>query len=159
MAKGKLSNFNADDYRRGALERLNDAFILLRSGQFAGSASSAGRAVEGMLRAVIWKRDDDILTGNKSLGTGHDLRELLTHVRNLGLLSASGLDNEDLESNVQYIARPWFNNMRYATSRFVESRWSNLGEIRKGRTLKQATESFYIACASVAKRCEVLCQR
>jgi hypothetical protein len=112
-----------------------------------------------MLRAVIWKRDQDVRTGRKSLETGHDLRELLIHVRNLGLLSASVRENDDVASNVQQIARLWFNNMRFASSRFVESRWYNLGEIRKGRSLKQATESFYFACKTVVKRCEVLCQR
>ena len=158
MAKLIFRNLKADDYRRGALERLSDAFILLRADQFAGSSSSAGRAVEGMLRALIWKRDDDVLKGKKSLETGHDLRELLTHVRNLGLLSHRKPQDSELESNVQHIARLWFNNMRYASSKFVESRWYNLGEVRKGRTHKQASEAFYLACASVVKRCEVLCR-
>lgn len=158
MAKSISRNLKADDYRRGALERLSDAFILLRADQFAGACSSAGRAVEGMLRAIIWKRDDDILKGRKSLETGHDLRELLTHVRNLGLLSHRELQNSEFESNVQHIGRLWFNNMRYVSSKFVESRWYNLGEVRKGRTLKQASEAFYFACASVVKRCEVLCR-
>jgi hypothetical protein len=58
-------SIKGDDYRVGALERLNDAFILLRADQFAGAASSAGRAVEGMLRAVIWKRDEDVRKGKK----------------------------------------------------------------------------------------------
>jgi len=151
--------FNSDHYRRGAMERLNDARVLLRAGQFAGSASASGRAVEGMLRAVIWKQDIDVMKGRKSLETGHDLRELLAHVRNLGLLSGRGTLDVALESDIQDIARLWFNNMRFASSRFVESRWYNLGEVRKGRTLKQAIESFHFACESVVKRCEVLCQR
>jgi hypothetical protein len=50
-------SLSGDDYRRGALERLDDAHVLLRSELFAGSVSSAGRAVEGMLRAVVWKKD------------------------------------------------------------------------------------------------------
>lgn len=69
--------FDGNDYRAGALERLDDAFVLLRAGQFSGSASDAGRAVEGMLRAVIWKRDADVRAGKKSLDTGHDPTKLL----------------------------------------------------------------------------------
>lgn len=148
-----------DDYRKGALERLSDARILLRANQHAGSAYAAGRAVEGMLRAVIWKRDDDVRKGIKSLDTGHDLRELLTRVRNLGLLTEPPARRDALHQDVQQIARLWFNNMRFASSKFIESRWYNLGEVRKGRTLKQATESFYFACERVVMRCEVLCQR
>ena len=153
------SPITSEQYRRGALERLSDARVLLRAGQFAGSAAASGRAVEGMLRAVIWKRDIDIMTGKKSLDTGHDLRELLTHVRNLGLLSYhAGLDAE-LESQIQDIARLWFNNMRFLSSKSVETIWYNLGEVRKGRTFKQANESFYFASESLVKRCEILCQR
>jgi hypothetical protein len=42
-------NLGGDDYRKGALERLADAWILLRAEQFAGSISNAGRAAEAML--------------------------------------------------------------------------------------------------------------
>ena len=157
--KAKSGKLDGDDYRKGALERLNDAYILLRAGQYSGSASDAGRAVEGMLRAVIWKRDADVRAGKKSLDTGHNLRDLLTHVRNLGLLSASGPGNARLDERVQRIAQLWFNNMRFASSRFVETHWFKLGELRKGRTMKQATESFCFDCEDVLKRCEVLCQK
>jgi HEPN domain-containing protein len=157
--KSKPGGFTGNEYRRGALERLSDAFILLRAGQYAGSASAAGRAVEGMMRAVIWKRDYDILSGTKSLETGHSLRDLLKHVRNLGLLAENAPQDADFDSNVQYIARLWFNNMRYSSSKFVESKWYNLGEIHRGQTIKQAAEKFYRACESVVKRCEVLCQK
>src|ERR1700683_5368345 len=105
--KPKSGNLDGDDYRKGALERLDDAFILLRAEQFSGSASDAGRAVEGMLRAVIWKRDANVRSGKKSLDTGHDLRELLTHVRSLGLLSAMAPEDDDLEESVLRIRRLW----------------------------------------------------
>jgi len=157
--KTKPGRFGGEDYRRGALERLDDAYILLRAGQFSGSASDAGRAVEGMLRAVIRKRDADVRAGRKSLETGHDLRELLTHVRNLGLLSSMEPKDDGLEEQVQRIAQLWFNNLRFAASRFVETYWFGLGEVHKGRTMKQATESFFLDCKEVLKRCEVLCQR
>jgi hypothetical protein len=69
MAKQKTRGYlDGEDYRKGALERLNDAWTLYRAGQFAGAVSDAGRAVEGMLRAVIWKRDADVAIGrNRSI--------------------------------------------------------------------------------------------
>jgi len=150
---------SGDDYRKGALERLDDAFILLRAGQFSGSVSDAGRAVEGMLRAAIWKRDADVRAGKKSLETGHNLRMLLTHVHNLGLLSSTEPRDDGLDEQVQRIAQLWFNNMRFASSKFVETHWFRLGAVGNGRSLKQATESFCLDCQEVLKRCEVLCQR
>src|SRR5437868_5561990 len=89
--KGKSSDsFGGAEYREGARQRLLEAFQLLRSEHFAGSIYLGGRAVEGMLRAVIWKADEEIRQGKKSLESGHDLRELLTLVRSLGLLPSGG---------------------------------------------------------------------
>ena len=79
------------DYRNGAHERLEEAFALLRQQRFGGSIYLAGRAVEAMLRAVIWKNDPGYATGRKALETGHDLRDLLKLVRNLGVLRAHEL--------------------------------------------------------------------
>ena len=45
------------DYRDGALERLQESEMLLVAQSFAGSVYLAGRSVEGMLRALIWRRD------------------------------------------------------------------------------------------------------
>ena len=151
--------FDGEDYRKGALERLDDASILLRAGQFAGSASNAGRAVEGMLRAVIWKRDRDVHLGKKPLETGHNLRELLTHVANLGLLRQLDPLHDELQEMIVRIAQRRFNNMRFASTKFVECHWLRLGEVRKGMTMKQATQSFYIDCQEIIRRCEVLCRK
>jgi len=112
-----------------------------------------------MLRAVICKRDADVRAGRKSLETGHQLRDLLIHVRDLRLLSSSDPQKDRIHERVQFIAQLWFNNMRFASSKFVETHGRRLGEIRKGRTMKQATESFYLDGQEVLKRCEVLCQR
>lgn len=160
MAKKPKSSttLHGHDYRRGALERLNDAWILYKSGQFAGSISDAGRAVEGMLRAVIWIRDADVAAGRKSLDTGHDLRQLLTTVADMGLLAADS-SRDELSDITQHIAQLWFNNVRFASSKFVETLWFSRGEVRKGVTMKQATEQFFYDCKEVVQRCEVLCQR
>jgi len=92
---GRTHNFETlgdMEYRLGARQRLDEAVTLLRDGQFAGSIYLAGRSVEGMLRAMIWKTDPEYRQGKKSLETGHDLRELPTQVRRLGLLRAGGRD-------------------------------------------------------------------
>jgi hypothetical protein len=154
-----MAQLAGEDYRRGAIERLDDARLLLRAGQFAGAVSDAGRSVEGMLRAVLWKRDADIRRGRKSLETGHDLRQLLVRVRDLGLLPDQTPRGGALETDVQRIGQLWFNNLRFVSSQFLQTRWYNIGEIRRGRTLKQAAEQFYFACEAVVKRCEVLCQK
>jgi HEPN domain-containing protein len=160
MAKRKKTSttLDGDDYRKGALERLADAWVLYRAGQFAGCVSDAGRAVEGMLRAVIWKRDADVAAGKKSLDTGHDLRELLTRVADLGLL-AEDPARDELRNTIQHVAQLWFNNVRFASTKFVETLWLGRGEVNPKRTIKQAAEQFWYDCQEVVKRCEVLCQR
>ena len=70
------------------IDRIGDSYILLRAEAFGGSAYLAGRGAEGALRAVLWKADPEIQQGKKSLDTGHNLRQLLTNVGNLGLYRA-----------------------------------------------------------------------
>jgi HEPN domain-containing protein len=53
----KLQAFGEKQYRRGALERLAEAGVLLRDGHLGGAVYLAGRAAEGALRAVVWLRD------------------------------------------------------------------------------------------------------
>ena len=145
------------DYRNGAIERLDDARILLDRDQFAGSIYLAGRAVEGMLRAIVWRREPEIQQGKKSLETGHDLRDLLALVENLGLLTPGGGD-EELKGRVVRVSHRWFNNMRFVSSRIVEARWGKIGVVRKGTTFKQAARGYFDDCAEIVKRCERLWQ-
>lgn len=91
-------------YRDGALERLGDAYRLLTDGRFAGSVYMAGRGVEAILRALIWRGDPDIRTGKKALETGHSLRELLMVVQALGLLRYD-LSDREIASGVQRVGR------------------------------------------------------
>lgn len=146
-----------NDYRKGARDRIGEAYVLLRQEAFGGSTYLAGRGAEGALRAVLWKADLEIQQGRKSLDTGHDLRHLLTNVRNLGLLRTGGPD-DPLIADVQHVARLWYNNMRFASARAIETRWYNLGEVSGHRTFKQASYDFYDSCSAVIKRCEALCQ-
>jgi len=152
------ARFGEADYRQGARERIGEAYTLLCNEEFSGSVYLAGRGVESMLRAVVWKNDPDIQQGKKSLETGHDLRQLLTMVSNMGLLQDGGRDDE-FTSNVQKVGRLWFNNLRFASSRFVQSWWRMNGEINNRRTLKKAAGDYYNACSMIIKRCEVLWQR
>ena len=164
MAKKKgnkpLTSHTLDgaDYRKGALERLDNAGRLLRQERLGDAIYLAGRAVEGMLRAVVWRYDKDVREGHKSLDTGHQLPELLQSVADLGLLRADGDRDQVLRDSVQVIARQWFNNLRFASTRFVHTLWWARGIVTDQWTLKQAAQAFYEACARVIKRCEELCR-
>jgi hypothetical protein len=90
--------------------------------------------------------------GKKSLETGHDLRKLLEQI---DVLVVMGSDS--IEAHVMHVARLWYNNMRFASTRYVETRWYDFGEVHRGRTMKQAARKFFDACSIVVRRCEVLC--
>jgi hypothetical protein len=130
-----------NSYREGAEERLEDARRMLRLQRFGAAIYLAGRAVEGMLRGVVWKKDPDMMRGSKSLEAGHDLRQLLTMVRRLGLLHAGGRDVQFM-ANVQHVARLWANNMRFAASARVEGHWKKLGEVSGRRNMSKATNDY-----------------
>ncbi|MCX7045475.1 MAG: hypothetical protein NTX50_08340 [Candidatus Sumerlaeota bacterium] len=151
----RYATFGEATYHQGARERLLEAGILLGREHFAGSVYLAGRGVEGMLRAVVWKNDPDIRQGKKALETGHDLRQLSTMVSSMGLLSSAGRD-DDFTANIQKVGRLWFNNLRFASNQYIERRWSELRETDRRRTLKKASGEFYEACSAIIKRCEVL---
>ena len=145
------------DYRRGAFERLQEAYILLNRGLFCGSVYLGGRAVEGMLRALIWRNDPDVRAGRTSLDTGHDLRRLLDRVSNLGVLGDYER-RDQFAGEVQNIGRLWFNNLRFLPTEKLRQHWWKIGEISPRRSLKQAVGDYYIACNVVVRRCEALCQ-
>jgi hypothetical protein len=143
------------DYRTSGRERLLEAETLLREGLFAGAVYLAGRAVEAMLRALIWKNDPELRANIRSLDTGHDLRELLAHVRKLGVLTDDE-DDQAIAGDIQLVGRLWFNNMRFVSTKRLKTIWWQRGEIRGKRTLKAAVNDYYDACSAVVKRCEVL---
>ncbi len=152
-----MASLGESEYRAGGLERLLEAGHLLSRGFSAGGVYLAGRAVEAMLRALIWRHDADIRAGRKSMDAGHDLRELLGRVAALGILG----DNEHratLAADIQKVARLWSNNMRFVSSKWLSNRWRALGEIGSRRTIKLAATAYYEACSGIVKRCEILCQ-
>jgi hypothetical protein len=152
-----MAKMGENDYRTGARERLEEAYILLRQERFGGIIYVAGRAVEGILRAVIWKSDPEYSTGKKSLETGHGLRNLLDVVGRLGVLGDNPL-RDDIGAHVQHVGRLWWNDMRFISQNRIKSRWYQLNEIRGKRTLKVAASEFYDACSAILKRCEVIWQ-
>jgi HEPN domain-containing protein len=151
-------SLDGEAYRKGALERLDDAGHLLRQERLGDAIYLAGRAVEGMLRAVIWYHDKDVREGRKSLETGHQLPQLLESVADLGLLRADLDRDQELRDSVQAIGRRWFNNLRFASTRFVHTLWWAQRIVTEQWTLKQAAHEFYNASSKVIRRCEELCR-
>ncbi len=151
------TSIGQSEYRLAGLERLAESGVLLRQEFFAGGVYLAGRAVESMLRALIWAGDAEIRAGRQALATGHDLRELLTLAANLGVLQRDEA-REELGASVNYVARLWFNNMRFLPTDRLKTAWWRLGEIHGRQTVKQAAWRYYDVCSTIVKRCEVLCQ-
>src|SRR5437016_5174080 len=121
------------DYRNGARERIEDALLLLQNERFAACAYLAGRAVEGFLRAVLWKHDKEYSQGKKSLDTGHNLVEMLKLIDNLGLL-AEHPRQDTVRENVWNVDRLWWNTMRFVAAMRIEKRWRQLREVGSRRT-------------------------
>ena len=151
-----MGTIGETDYRNGARERLEEAFVLLKQEHLAGSIYLAGRAVEGMLRAMIWKSDVGFRTG-KSLETGHDLRALLTLVQDLGVLRFHNV-REQLAADIMKVGRLWSNNMRFWPTTKVDRDWREKGETNPKRTLKRAAKEYCDACLAIIVRCEKIWQ-
>jgi len=152
-----MPQIGENDYRDGATERLVVSRLLIEDNKFSVGVDLAGRAVEGMFRALIWKAESYRLgqkpLERKSLETGHDLRKLWKWVEKLGL---SPGHEDEVRSQVQMIARRWHNNMRFVPARWVESYWRELGAVTNRNTMKYAAKEFYDACSMIIRRCEVL---
>jgi HEPN domain-containing protein len=145
--------FGTDTYRRGALERLEDARVLLDHRKFVLAIYAAGLAVEGMLRSLVW-------LGNREFCGRHDLRELATRVRDLGLLRPGERD-EGFVSEVQGISRCWLNSLRYADADKA-AQWlyeSDVIDRSKVESLNKLSREHYERCSRVIKRCEVVWTR
>jgi len=151
-----MPQIGEQDYRNGAKERLAEAGRLFQGDQFSGCVYLAGRAVEGMLRGLIWKLDPEYRVGKKSLETGHDLKDLLKLVEGFGLLSDQNNRDDEMRRHVQNVARRWHNNMRFVPERWIASYWRTIAVITSRNTMRHAAREFYRACSMIIKRCEVL---
>lgn len=94
-----------DDYREGALRRLEDAWRLFDSQQWEGAAYLAGRAAQAMLRSFLAR-------GQRTLELGHDLRDHLKKVRACAVLVAAE-DDESLADAINELAILWRNDLRF----------------------------------------------
>lgn len=109
------SPLGSDDYREGALARLEDARRLRDQERWVGAIYMAGRAVETLLRSLLWlnRREQEV---------SHDLRRLLRRAQSLGLL---GEDETRLRVHINEVAILWQNNLRF------------MGDNRFARVLKE----------------------
>ena len=155
-----MARIGETDYRQGALERWREAYALLRRDMFGGSIYLAGRAVEGMFRAVLWKSDRGYATGKKSLGTGHDLKTLFIAIKPLALLEVCDRPGKpgSLTESVNNVSRLWCNDMRFWPTAKVARAWRELGELAGRRTLKSAAQDYYNTCSAIIKRGDTLWQ-
>ena len=144
--------FGTDTYRRGALERIQEARLLKDSGQHTGSMYLAGLAVEGMLRSIIWLRE-------KSFDSRHMLKEIATRIGDLGLPRSGGRDH-DFVGAVEAVARRWSNDLRFADDQQTRRWLFKMGIIqRSDDPLKRLCTEHYGRCSEVVRRCEVLWTR
>lgn len=97
----------AEDFREAAIVRLKEAQLLYENEQWIGSIYLAGRAVECILRSMLWKPDGP-------METGHDLPKTLDKIRESRLLNRSEIDGFD--ELVNEIAIVWRNDLRYTGS-------------------------------------------
>jgi len=95
----------ATDYVSGAQTRIDDADVLYDGRRWVATVYLAGRAVEAMLRALLW-------TKSREQEIGHDLRGLLRRIGSLGLLTST--DEQHMLDAVQVLAPVWHNNLRFA---------------------------------------------
>jgi hypothetical protein len=96
--------------------------------------------------------------GLKPLETGHDLQRLFALASNLGVFRRDQYD-DDLRGKVQYVARLWSNDLRFAPTAYIESRWRQFGFVRGKTGLKSAAERYFRNCSAIIKRCELIWRR
>ncbi len=152
--------FGTDDYREGALLRMADAQSLREREAWVGAIYLAGRAVESILRGLLWcqGREQEI---------GHDLRDLLKRVRSLPMLIHRDRTELDrLEDAILDLATIWRNDLRYTGPRRFERMLKQSGRYWKigdkpvrGEPDKANALSALEACEEIVSVGEPLCKR
>ena len=141
------------DYREGALARIEDARRLRDQGRWVGAIYLAGRAVESFLRSLLW------LNGRQQ-EVGHNLRDLLTKARSLGLVSAQ---DDDLKAEINEVASLWKNNLRFIGDLRFQRDLRDIGRAQrvnnrpvKGDPIKANALVILESCERIISRGEVL---
>lgn len=145
--------WGSQSYRRGALERIDDARVLKDSLRYAFSMYAAGLAVEGMLRSLHWLK-------SREFDERHDLKRIAVRIASLGLLRSDSRD-EDFVGNVQGVARRWSNLLRFADYNQLERYLWEIGEIRRRNEgeVRRVCDEHFDHCSEIVRRCEVLLKR
>lgn len=145
------------DYRYGALDRLEDARILYEGDRWVGAIYVAGRAVEGLLRSLLWR-------ATRKQEIGHDLRQLLIKARSLNVVTSD--DQTRILDSLNEIAVIWHNDLRFVGDGCLLRRLKNLGRLSKigdmrvkGDPLKANAYSVLQACERVMTRGDLVWTR
>lgn len=101
-------SIGADDYREASLIRLNEAILLYEREQWVGCVYLAGRAVQCVLRSMLWSPSGD-------MHTGHNLPQTLDAIRRTGLIRAKELDR--FVDEVADLSIVWRNDLRFTGPR------------------------------------------
>ena len=145
------------DYRYGALSRLEEARTLRDNERWVGTIYLAGRAVEALLRSLLWvkTREQEI---------GHDLRKLLTRARFLGVVKTE--DEKRILDSLGDIAVIWHNDLRFVGEGWLLRRLKALGRLTrinemrvKGDPLKANAMKVLEACETIMSRGDLLWTR
>jgi hypothetical protein len=135
----------SEDYRYGALARIEDARALRDEKRWAGAIYLAGRAVEGLLRSLLWRetREQEI---------GHDLRQLLTKARSLGVVTSE--DETRILDSINEIAVIWHNDLRFVGGNWLLRRLKDLGRLSKIGDMRVKGDPLKANAYSVLQACE-----
>ncbi|HEX7448885.1 MAG TPA: HEPN domain-containing protein [Pirellulales bacterium] len=150
---------SAEHYFHAALERIRQANLIYRAGDsYALAMYTSGLAVESMLRAFRWKKD-------QSFEGRHDLLRLFResgllqlneeHLQSKGLSPATILDQvARFQGIMNHIVLLWTNDLRYAPDALARSRVvkMRLYEQRKGNILKGASLRLQNAAQEIITR-------
>ena len=145
-----------DDYREGAFARLGEAQTLLDDAKWVGAMYLAGRAVECMLRSLLWMKE-------RKNEAGHDLRLMLRRARSIGMIDDGDVD---LENDINEAAIVWHNNLRFIGEKRCLRDLRAVGRDRrvgslivKGDPLKTNASRMFETCSAIVARGEVTWKR
>jgi len=146
---------DGEDYRRG---RWSDSTMrgtfCVRNGSAMRSTSPAAPSRE-CSEPVVWlKRPWTCVKGASRWILVTNCPSCSNPWRIWVCCAADGHRDQVLRDSVQAIALQWFNNLRFASTRFVHTLWWAQRIVTNRWTLKQAAQEFYHDCSTVINRCE-----
>lgn len=154
-----VSQFGSEDYRLGALARWDDAQRLREKRRWVASIYLAGRAVECILRSVLWN-------AGRTQEIGHDLKDLLKRARSAGSHPRQAVLRDDpFQDAVNEVAIVWRNDLRFTGDERFRRLLASIGRsthIGKRRIqedpIKANAISILEACESIISRGEPWCR-